>query len=152
MSGPEVSIPGLSRIADSSAARPRRLIWIIIIIAGITVSSYYIILRCIHYSNTPINIRVDTKRMKQLPLPVITICNYNFPMLSKVIPEPGLLQLVEKMLIFPAERNKTDPDFDQFNLTRFGQEYWLDFYSFYTAELDDMLIQVIIFSLFLPVF
>lgn len=136
-----VSIQGLSIALNERAGYARRIIWGLLILAGLYFTGYNIIIQSIYFSGTPINVRFDIPRVKSLPFPVVTVCNFNSIALSTLV-TVNEVQLLEQMKPLPFGENVSEMIFPKFMET-LNSSFWTKFYNkYYTQGFDEFLIKV----------
>jgi len=80
----DVSVLGLRYVANSSASAYRRLLWVLLILAGVAFTTFQIQDRIRRYFDYPVNVVIHEKHMKEMTFPTVTICNENRASLSKM--------------------------------------------------------------------
>ena len=55
-----------------------RVFWLLLVLSAITLFSYILVSRCLHYFDYPSAVNVEILYPPSVPFPAITICNQNF--------------------------------------------------------------------------
>jgi len=79
-----VSVLGLSYVANPSASAFRRSVWMLLILVGAAFTTYQIQDRIRYYFGHPVNVIIHEEYEKETVFPTVTICNENHASLSKV--------------------------------------------------------------------
>ena len=79
-----VSMVGLSYVANTTSSALRRSIWLLLILAGAAFTTYQIQDRIRYFIRHPVNVNVWQEYVEEITFPTVTICNENRASLSKM--------------------------------------------------------------------
>ena len=78
----EVSVVGLSYVANMSASAFRRSVWALLLLVGVAFTVYQIQNQIRHYLSHPVNVVIREEYMEEMTFPTVTVCNENRMSLS----------------------------------------------------------------------
>ncbi|XP_064614121.1 uncharacterized protein LOC135477846 [Liolophura sinensis] len=99
------TIHGIRYVWKAHAFRIQRLVWLGLVLGGITVMSYQIIDRIIHYYKWPTTVNVAVNFNNSLRFPAITLCNQNTFRATAAVAD-GRYHFIKEL--FGGNRNLTD--------------------------------------------
>lgn len=70
-----VCMQGLKPILDRQSWVLRRVLWMLVVVSALGFTFYEIHIQLSTYLSTPITVRVDVERSKDMAFPVVTLCN-----------------------------------------------------------------------------
>jgi len=79
-----VSVVGLSYVANPSASSFRRSVWMLLILVGAAFTTYQIQDRIRYYLDHPVNVIIREEYAEEMVFPAVTVCNENRISLSKM--------------------------------------------------------------------
>lgn len=131
---------GFSRLTDSAVSWPRRLFWAVMLSAGLGFSFYNIALQIKHFTNTPVHARLDIKRPNLLPMPQVTVCNYNSMKRSSANQEE-IRERNKTLAPLWANESFAEPDFGPYHYSA-DNDTWTKFYEDYSPKIEEYVMQV----------
>ena len=78
-----VSVLGLSYVANPYASAFRRSVWMLLILVGAGFTTYQIQERIRYYLDHPVNVIIRAEYSEEMVFPTVTMCNENRASLSK---------------------------------------------------------------------
>ncbi|XP_062594595.1 uncharacterized protein LOC134256016 [Saccostrea cucullata] len=103
--GNNASFHGLHFVTDPLSNKPRRLFWLLLLLACLAVLIYQIVDRVIYFYSYPVTVNVKVNYNRSLEFPAVTICNQN-AYKATLSASLGRYRLIEKM--YSESFNRTD--------------------------------------------
>ncbi|XP_074662808.1 uncharacterized protein LOC141915241 [Tubulanus polymorphus] len=110
------TLHGLSRVTEAQPYFIRRMIWGMIVLAGLTLFCIQAINSIILFFNRPVSVNVKVNYNESLSFPAVTLCNQNDFRISKIA-EMNLYDTLHEFYTTHAASDSEHEDHDKMNLT-----------------------------------